>query len=109
MTELVATYESAVAAATSKPFAVPNEPSVRRTLATAANTHCRGDGTIRGSLAAVREAVSEWVEGHKNSPNLTAGWAPRKFLDWLNGGRDGPTQKPPEPVRRLRYLTGDEP
>lgn len=99
MTELVATYESAVAAATERPFALPNERAVRTKLALAVNTHLRGDGTLRGAFAEVERAVAEWVDAYRDKPGITAGWAPRKFLDWLNAEREAsPDEAPPSRV-----------
>jgi hypothetical protein len=99
--ELVAAYESAVSAATERPFAVPNQRMHRDALALAANTHLRADETIRGVLAATREAVAEWVDAYRDRPQLTAGWAPRKFLDWLNAERDATPEIAPPPPEDL--------
>lgn len=95
--EVVHAYESAVAEATGKPFAVRNDRSTRSDLALAVNTHLRGDETILGAIAEVRDAVAEWVEAYRDKSQLTAGWLPRKFFDWLNGAERDPDEPGPPP------------
>lgn len=112
MTELCAVYGQAVATATKQPFALPPDRSSRQALATAVNTHLRGDGTARGALAQLAPAVTQWVGQYRDRSAFTAGWAPRKFLDWLNAGRADPkaaVAAPEQPKREVYYLTGDEP
>lgn len=112
MTELCAVYVQAVATATKQPFAMPPDRSSRQALATAVNTHLRGDGTARGALAQLAPAVTQWVGQYRDRSAFTAGWAPRKFLDWLNAGRADPKASvtaPEQPKRKIHYLTGDEP
>jgi hypothetical protein len=95
MLEAVAAFEAAVSEATGKPHSMPNERSDRAALALAINTHLRGDETVLGALAAMRGAVAEWVDAYRDKPALTAGWAPRKFRDWVAAERDPGTSEEP--------------
>jgi hypothetical protein len=95
MLEAVATFDAAVSEATGRPHSMPNERSDRAALALAINTHLRGDETVLGALAAMREAVAEWVDTYRDKPALTAGWAPRKFRDWVSAERDPGTADEP--------------
>lgn len=79
-------YEAAVAGALGSPFGLPHERWTRSLVAQAANTHCRGDGTLLGCLAALRTAVTRWVTEEQERAHYTRGWDPRKFLEWCNSG-----------------------
>lgn len=87
MEEALSVYVDAITEATGRTVAMPNERTVRAHLALAVNTHLASSGTIRGALADLRVAVAEWVEAYREKPQLTAGWTPKKFLDWLNSER----------------------
>lgn len=98
MSELFAVYEGALTSALGRTVAVPNDRTAWSHLALAVNVHLRGDETVRGALAEVQKAVAEWVDEYRERAHVTAGWAPKKFLDWLNAERSA--RRDPEPPPR---------
>lgn len=95
-TELFDGYLAAVAEADRQRTGL--KPPERDALIEAANVHLRADGTVRGMLAELHEAVHEWVEAYAEKRHFTKGWSAHKFVDWLNSERD--TSQLPEPPPR---------
>jgi hypothetical protein len=96
--EIANAYVAAISTATDRPYAANLRIRERDDLTKAVNVHLRGDGTFAGAAAALASAVAEWVDAYRDKPQLTAGWAVRKFVDWLNAEREvGEDEPPPAP------------
>jgi hypothetical protein len=94
--EAAAVYESAIAEATGKPYALLRAPYVARDVCLTLNGHAP-PGSPRDALAWLAATVAEWVASV--DAQFTAGWKPAKLLDWLNAGRPDKRQTEPPKSR----------
>lgn len=93
----VEVYGDALAEALGHRVAIPSERSVRMAICDAVNVHARPESLSAG-LAWLRAAVLAWVaDVPADKRAYTAGWAPKRFVAWLNE-RGGFTQTAPRPA-----------
>lgn len=89
-------FESAVATATGRPYALQRAPYNAKDLCDLLNAF-GPPGPLRGALEWLEPTVADWVAC--NEAKFTSGWKPSKLLDWLNAGR--PDRREAAPTKKV--------